>query len=186
VLSSLAVVVFIGSSSTLTPKGTYAMPDANGLRCDPFHQRKETDPRPRRGVCADSSTRPLPSPKRMTLFSAAMAVISLPMTIIVNRAIVTAHRLPWSPAAALRLLLTPYERSRPWVMFRAPGLLAATTLAILWVTVVASGVRALVVEELAGGILKDPSSSRDGPFARIRTGRLLLFLAFQAASTLIL
>lgn len=33
VLASLAAIVFIGSSSTLTPKGTYAMPDANGLRC---------------------------------------------------------------------------------------------------------------------------------------------------------
>lgn len=122
----------------------------------------------------------------MTLFSAAMAVISLPMTIIINRAIVTAHLLPWSPVAALNILLTPYERSRPWVMFKAPGLLAATTLAILWVTVVASSVRSVVVEELANGIFKDPSSSRDGPFARIRTGRLFVFLAFQAASTLVL
>lgn len=115
-----------------------------------------------------------------------MTFISVPLNVLINRSIVTPHLLPWSPKAAAALVLTPYERARPWVMFKSPGLLAATTLQVLWVTVVATSVRALVVEELANGIFKDPSSSRDGPFARIRTGRLFIFLAFQAASTLIL
>jgi hypothetical protein len=122
----------------------------------------------------------------MTLFSIFLTLVSLPMTVIINRSIVTPHLLPWSPVTAASLILTPYERSRPWVIFKAPGLLAATTLQVVWMTGVAKFVRSVVVEELSNGILKDPSSSRDGPFARIRTGHLLAFLVFQAASTLIL
>ena len=45
---------------------------------------------------------------------------------ILYRAVCTPHRLPWfKPMEALRIILTPYERRKPWVLYLTPGLLAA-------------------------------------------------------------
>ncbi|KAG7098641.1 hypothetical protein E1B28_000557 [Marasmius oreades] len=62
-----------------------------------------------------------------TLFySTLLMLISLPTSIMTYRAITTPLRLPWLNAAkSLRVLLTPTERRRPWILYLTPGLLAA-------------------------------------------------------------
>ncbi|CED84597.1 Mitochondrial substrate/solute carrier [Phaffia rhodozyma] len=154
VLISVFSVAFVEGSSTVSPKGTYQVPEAGGVK--------------------------------MTLFGIALTLVGIPMTVLINRSIVTPHLLPWSPKKAAKIILTPYERSKPWIIFLTPGLLAATAIHVLYIVVVSKTVRSFVVPELANGIFKNPSSSRDGPFATIRTGRLFVFLIFQALSVLVL
>lgn len=79
-------------------------------------------------------------------------VLSVPVVILVNRAIVTPYRTPSTPWGALRTLLTPYERSRPWVLFKIPGLLATLVLVSAWEMVL----RVLV----APGVLPDNQNLR--------------------------
>jgi hypothetical protein len=53
-------------------------------------------------------------------------LISLPAIVITYRSIITPYRLPtFNPLVALRVLLTPAERARPWILYFTPGLLAS-------------------------------------------------------------
>lgn len=55
-----------------------------------------------------------------------LIIVSLPATIITYRSITTPYKLPWlSPLYSLRVLLTPTERRRPWVLYLTPGLFLA-------------------------------------------------------------
>lgn len=59
-------------------------------------------------------------------YSFLMLLVSLPTTILTYRSITTPYKLGyWNPAHAFRILLTPTERSRPWILYLTPGLLAA-------------------------------------------------------------
>ncbi|KAF5370654.1 hypothetical protein D9758_001995 [Tetrapyrgos nigripes] len=62
-----------------------------------------------------------------TLFySIVMLFVSLPTAIITYRSITTPLRLPYfNPVKSLRVLLTPTERRKPWILYMTPGLLAA-------------------------------------------------------------
>ena len=63
----------------------------------------------------------------------------------------TPYRLPWlRPIYSLRILLTPTERRRPWVLYRTPGLLATQVFHIAYTVVVLNGVRSLL---LSGGTI---------------------------------
>lgn len=65
------------------------------------------------------------------------------------RAITTPYKLGWfTPKESIRILLTPYERSKPWVLYLTPGLAAAQVLHLLWFLVVARIVRAIFVPNL--------------------------------------
>jgi hypothetical protein len=50
----------------------------------------------------------------------------MPLTRTLNRAITTPYKLPYlQPRLSLRVLLTPSERRRPWILYFTPGLVAA-------------------------------------------------------------
>jgi len=114
-----------------------------------------------------------------------MSFVAIPFGIITNRAITTPHKLPtFSPRLALRLLLTSYERRRPWVLYLTPGLVLAQTLHIFFVSLVFRVVRMVLVPALANGL---DSAEEDGTLSNISTIRLSIFILFQAlAGTAIL
>ena len=63
-----------------------------------------------------------------------------------NSAVTTPHKLGWfSPRVSLRALFTPYERSKPWVLYLTPGLALAQSLHVLYFLTIARGLRALLV-----------------------------------------
>ena len=104
---------------------------------------------------------------------------------LLYRAITTPHRLPmFSPRVALRLLLTSYERRRPWVLYLTPGLVMAQTLHIVFVSLVFRLVRLILVPALVHGI---EGAEEDGTLKKISTVWLSVFILFQAlAGTTIL
>ncbi|EUC61592.1 carrier protein [Rhizoctonia solani AG-3 Rhs1AP] len=61
---------------------------------------------------------------RALLYGFGTLVVSIPYEILFNRAVCTPHRLPWfKPMQALRIILTPYEIRKPWMLYFTPGLL---------------------------------------------------------------
>ncbi|KAG9049951.1 hypothetical protein FS837_008538 [Tulasnella sp. UAMH 9824] len=119
------------------------------------------------------------------VYALFMALIALPFGILTNRAITTPHKLPmFSPRVSLKLLLTAYERRRPWVLYMTPGLLVAQTLHVAFVTLVFRVVRVLLVPALAYGL---DGAEEDGTLSKISTVKLSIFILFQAlAGTAIL
>lgn len=100
-------------------------------------------------------------------------------------AITTPHKLPaFSPRVSLKLLLTAYERRRPWVLYLTPGLLLAQALHVSFVTLVFRLFRLLLVPALAYGL---DGAEGDGTLNKISTVGLSFFILFQAlAGTAIL
>lgn len=83
---------------------------------------------------------------QLLVYTVVIAVLSLPLTVIINRAITTPHKLPaFSPVHSLSVLLTPYERARPWALFLTPGLMAAEVLHICYVLLVMHSFRRLLL-----------------------------------------
>jgi hypothetical protein len=61
-------------------------------------------------------------------------LVSLPTVVITYRAVITPYRLPtFNPFVSLRVLLTPAERSRPWLIYLTPGLLATQLIHVAYV-----------------------------------------------------
>ena len=61
------------------------------------------------------------------------------------RAITTPHKLPYlQPRHSLRILLTPTERRRPWILYQTPGLLLAETSHIAYVVLGLGTLRRLI------------------------------------------
>ncbi|KAF7361842.1 hypothetical protein MVEN_00528700 [Mycena venus] len=88
------------------------------------------------------------------LYSILMMLISLPSAIITYRAITTPHRLPYfGLMKSLRVLLTPTERRKPWIIYLTPGLLASQCLHVAYVTLVLAPLHRLLV----------PLDSESGP-----------------------
>ena len=94
-------------------------------------------------------------------------------------AITTPHRLPYlAPAHSLRVLLTPTERRRPWVLYLTPGLLAAETLHIAYVVLGLRALRHLLLPEVTGHDNND--------WEQVSWLRLSIFYGIVIASTIIL
>ncbi|KAI0704995.1 mitochondrial carrier [Cerioporus squamosus] len=73
-------------------------------------------------------------------------LVALPAAIITYRSIVTPYRLPWfRPLYSLRILLTPTERRKPWVLYLTPGLLTAQVLHISYTVVILRSLRTLLL-----------------------------------------
>lgn len=73
-------------------------------------------------------------------------LVALPAAIITYRAIVTPYRLPWfAPIHSLRILLTPTERRRPWVLYLTPGLLATQVIHIAYTVIFLRSLRKLLL-----------------------------------------
>jgi len=118
----------------------------------------------------------------VTIFNTLLAI---PFGIITNRAITTPHKLPiFSPRTSLRLLLTSYERSKPWMLYLTPGLVVGQILHILFVSFVSRLVRLILVPSLAYGL---DDAEENGQIGNISTVRLSIFILFQAlAGTVVL
>ncbi|KAF5334129.1 hypothetical protein D9758_018617 [Tetrapyrgos nigripes] len=83
----------------------------------------------------------LVSPVRSTAFNLIFTllsfIVSLPLSVIINRAICTPYRLPsWEPRTTLCVLLTPTERRSFWKLYLNPGLFFIHFLTLLWVGVI--------------------------------------------------
>jgi len=114
----------------------------------------------------------------MLAYSLFAMLISLPQTIITDRAITTPHKLPYfDPVYSLRILLTPTERRRPWILYLTPGLLASQAAHIAYVILGLRAVRQLLLPELAHPGL---------PSKDISMVKLVIFLCLSLASTAIL
>ncbi|OAX39313.1 mitochondrial carrier [Rhizopogon vinicolor AM-OR11-026] len=62
----------------------------------------------------------------LLVYSIFAVLAYLPLVIITNRAITTPHKLPYFDVIySLRILLTPAERRRPWILYLTPGFVAA-------------------------------------------------------------
>ncbi|KAJ1303786.1 hypothetical protein OPQ81_008209 [Rhizoctonia solani] len=125
---------------------------------------------------------------RGLLYGFGTLTVSIPYEILFNRAVCTPHRLPWfKPMKALRIVLTPYEIRKPWMLYLTPGLLAARMLIVVWVVAVARVVRAKLLPSLANGLSSahDPDDqNRMTKF--LNPTKLAVFLLFSMTSTIIL
>jgi hypothetical protein len=79
---------------------------------------------------------------------------------------------------SLRILLTPTERSRPWILYLTPGLLAAEVLHIVIVVLGLGPLRRLLVPPL--------SHKSEQPLADISIVKLCIYLVLVVLSTAIL
>ncbi|KAL4073975.1 mitochondrial carrier [Scleroderma citrinum] len=114
------------------------------------------------------------------LYSIFAMLLSLPQTIVTDRAITTPHKLPWLDAAySCRILFTPTERRRPWILYLTPGLLAAQVAHIAYVVLVLRSIRQLILPEL--------TSNPGFPLWQdISSIRLSIFFILALASTAVL
>jgi len=84
----------------------------------------------------------------------------------VTRSITTPHKLPYfKPRYALRVLLTPTERRRPWIIYLTPGLLLAEVLHIAFVVLVLRTLRHILLPALA-----NPGVPSKEDFTPVRVG----------------
>lgn len=107
----------------------------------------------------------------MAAFGILLIVISLPMTIIINRAIITPYRLPMNARESLQILLSNHERSSPLALYLTPGLLAVVALKAMATAIVAGSVRLMFL-------------GKETEWENISTGGLIAFVLFQLLSTL--
>ncbi|QRV78480.1 mitochondrial carrier protein [Ceratobasidium sp. AG-Ba] len=122
------------------------------------------------------------------LYGMGALLVAIPYEILFNRAVCTPHRLPWlQPMQALRTILTPYERRKPWVLYLTPGLLAARMLILVWLVAVAQVVRAKLLPSLSRGLssVHDPDD-QNRMTKHLKPMKLIIFLVFSMASTVIL
>ncbi|KAG8695392.1 hypothetical protein FRC12_012571 [Ceratobasidium sp. 428] len=125
---------------------------------------------------------------RGLLYGVGALLVAIPYEILFNRAVCTPHRLPWfKPMQALRTILTPYERRKPWVLYLTPGLLVARMLILIWVVAVAQVVRAVLLPSLSRGLsdVRDPDD-QNRMTKHLNPVKLAVFLIFSMASTAIL
>jgi hypothetical protein len=106
----------------------------------------------------------------MGIFTIVLTLISLPMTVLINRSIITPYKLPMNPKRALEILLTQHELSKPYILYLTPGLLATTSLHSFCVTLVAGSLRSMLV----GSVAPIPEEQTS-----VSWWRFLVFLIFQ-------
>ncbi|KAH7334081.1 hypothetical protein B0J17DRAFT_675243 [Rhizoctonia solani] len=125
---------------------------------------------------------------RGLLYGFGTLVVSIPYEIFFNRAVCTPHRLPWlKPMKALRIILSPYELRKPWMLYLTPGLLAARMLIVIWVVAIARVVRAKLLPSLANGLSSAHDTEDQNRMTKsLNPTKLGIFLLFSMASTAIL
>ncbi|KAF8633372.1 hypothetical protein AX17_004543 [Amanita inopinata Kibby_2008] len=111
-------------------------------------------------------------------YSVGMMLISLPTVILTYRAITTPHKLSYfNLMQSLRILLTPTERRRPWILYLTPGLLYAEVLHIAIVVLGLGPLRRLLLPSLANSAI----SIKD-----ISVFRMAIYFSIVALTTAIL
>jgi hypothetical protein len=84
------------------------------------------------------------------IYSLGMLVLSLPTAILTYRSITTPHKLPFcNLMTSLRLLLTPTERRRPWILYLTPGLMAAELIHVGIIVLFLGPLRQVLLPELS-------------------------------------
>jgi len=84
------------------------------------------------------------------IYSLGMLVLSLPTAILTYRSITTPHKLSYfNLMSSLRLLLTPTERRRPWILYLTPGLMAAELIHIGIIVLFLGPLRRVLLPELS-------------------------------------
>ncbi|WVQ97558.1 hypothetical protein IAU59_004672 [Kwoniella sp. CBS 9459] len=111
---------------------------------------------------------------RMGLFTIVLTLIALPMTVIINRSIITPYKLPNNPSTSLRVLLSQHELSKPYMLYLTPGLLATTFIHSLCVTLVARTMRVFFLG----------ASAPEDVAEDISAWRWMFFILWQALATL--
>lgn len=88
-----------------------------------------------------------------TLAYATVALIlNLPAVVITYRSITTPYRLPWfNPVYSLRVLLTPTERRKPWIIYFTPGLFAAQFLHLAYKIIFIGSLRRFLLPNISNG-----------------------------------
>jgi hypothetical protein len=115
----------------------------------------------------------------LIIYTLLVAVLAIPITVISNRAITTPKRLPWfNLRLALQVLLSPYERRRPWTLYFIPGLMASKLAHIAYVNFVLHTVRRWALPSM---LAKEPSQP-----VNISPFRLGLYAFVVFSSTIIL
>jgi len=125
---------------------------------------------------------------RGLLYGMGALVVGIPYEILFNRAVCTPHRLPWfQPTEALRIILTPYERRKPWVLYLTPGLLAARIAILVWVVAVARTVRGMLLPSLANGLGSAHDEEDQNRMTKyLNMTNLTIFILFSVSSTAVL
>ena len=101
------------------------------------------------------------------------------MTFCRSRSITTPYRLPYfNPLHSLRILLTPTELRKPWILYLTPGLLAAELLHICYVVIALRALRHLLLPTLSQ---RNESQPLD-----LSPRSLIVYLATSLFSTAIL
>ncbi|KAI0250369.1 mitochondrial carrier [Lactifluus subvellereus] len=114
------------------------------------------------------------------LYSIFLMLVSLPAIIITYRSITTPYRLPYfRPFYSLRILLTPTERRKPWILYLTPGLLSAELLHILYVVIGLRALRHILLPSLSQ--VDDDSQPKD-----LSPRSFMVYLAIALFSTSIL
>jgi len=94
------------------------------------------------------------------IYSLGMLVLSLPTAILTYRSITTPHKLSYfNLMPSLRLLLTPTERRRPWILYLTPGLLAAELIHIGIIVLFLGPLRRVLLPELSQSGINRPKVS---------------------------
>ncbi|CCM03583.1 uncharacterized protein FIBRA_05720 [Fibroporia radiculosa] len=79
-------------------------------------------------------------------FGLVSMLLFLPFAILTYRAITTPYKLPYfRPLYSLRILLTPTERKKPWMLYSTPGLLAAQCIQIVYTAFLLTALRSFLV-----------------------------------------
>jgi len=92
-------------------------------------------------------------------------------------AITTPHKLPYfKPIYSLRVLLTPTERRRPWLIYLTPGLLLAEILHIAYVVLILKTLRHVLLPALS-----KPGVPSKADFTPVRVGVYFIVCLFSTA-----
>lgn len=125
---------------------------------------------------------PVTSPYQVLVYSVVVAIIGLPITILINRAVTTPYLLPWvNSRYALRRLFTPTELAKPWILYATPGLLGAKLLHLAYVVLVLRTFRTLLlpsVSKMANGTWeRETGLPEDITFLRVTTYMIIATLS---------
>jgi hypothetical protein len=99
-------------------------------------------------------------------------------------AITTPHKLPWfAPLRSLQILLTPTEFYKPWKIYRAPGLVPARLIHVLWLAIIQRTVRRLLLPGL-DPMERSGDHKTTGEKWNIDTSALIVYIIFVVFSSI--
>ncbi|KAL0956557.1 hypothetical protein HGRIS_002694 [Hohenbuehelia grisea] len=109
-------------------------------------------------------------------YGIAMTLVGLPSVILTYRAITTPYKLPYlKPMVALRVLLTPTERRRPWLLYLTPGLFIAECAHVGYVVLVLGTLRRLLLP-----VLSQPGLPKPSDFPPFKVGTYVALVCISA------